>query len=88
MSTFHQDLTLAPRGKARWIILASGWLLTATGFVLLVAGVVLTTTGARLGWPCTLAGAIITIVLTLLNFVVRRAYQQSELRQIAAQDLR
>ncbi|MEA3364322.1 MAG: hypothetical protein U9Q79_01660 [Candidatus Hydrogenedentes bacterium] len=78
---------LAPRGRARAFVVAMGRLLTATGFVLLIVGVILTGTGAKLGWPCVLAGVIITVVLTPLNFVVRRAYQQAEMRRLAAHDL-
>ena len=78
---------LAPRGKARGFVIATGWLLTAAGFVLLITGVILIGTGAKLGWPFVLAGLIITIVLTPLNFVMRRVYQQAEMRRLAAQDL-
>ncbi|HOD51049.1 MAG TPA: hypothetical protein PKY01_10240 [Candidatus Hydrogenedentes bacterium] len=78
---------LAPRGKGRGLVIPSGWFFNAAGFAVLVAGVILTGTGSPLGWPCLLAGFIITAVLTPLNFVVRRAYQQAELRRLAAQDL-
>ncbi len=79
---------LAPRGLLRGLVLTAGWVFTGAGFVLLAAGVILTGIGSPLGWPCLLAGFIITLVLTPLNFVVRRAYQMAELRRLAAQDLR
>ena len=79
---------LAPRGKARGFVLASGWVLTAFGVALLAAGVVLSGTGSPLGRPCLLAGIVISAVMLLLNFVVRRAYEQAEMRRLAAQDLR
>ncbi len=79
---------LAPRGKGREFVLGSGWVLTAAGLALLAAGVVLSGTGSPLGRPCLLAGIIISAVMIPLNFVVRRAYEQAEMRRLAAQDLR
>ena len=79
--------TLAPRGKARGFVMAAGWLLTCGGIAVLAAGVILMKTGSPLGWPCLLAGIIITIVMMPLNFLVRRRYQHAEMRRLAAHDL-
>jgi hypothetical protein len=78
---------MAPRGKARGFVVVSGWLLTAFSIAMLSAGVILTGVGVRAGWPALLAGLVLTAVMLPLNFVVRRAYHQAELRRMSAQDL-
>jgi hypothetical protein len=78
---------LAQRGRARGFVVTTGWVFTAGGFVVLLAGVILMGANSPLGWPCLLTGFIITLVLTPLNFVMRRAYRQAEMRRLTAQEL-
>src|SRR5262249_34168178 len=80
---------LAPRGRAKALVLGSFWALFVTSAVLLVAGVI----ALRAGQPYAvwyglgLAGLIGVLVLGYNGPQIPRAYRQAEERRMQAQDL-
>ena len=81
---------LAPRGKARRLVLGLGWLLFGIAAVFLVLGLVALKAGQPYGvwYGLILPGVQGTVLLGLLMpLVVVRAYRQAESRRIQAEDI-
>ena len=80
---------LAPRGRARGLVLGTAWLLVACSAVLLVAGLIAWHTGQPYGiwYGLALPGVIGLVVLGGNLPTARRAYQDAEQRRMEAQDL-
>jgi len=81
---------LAPRGKAKGLLLGLYAAVIAVSVVLLGLGVVALATGQPYGvwYGLGLAGLIGAIVFGALYPVVRRRYQEAEMRRMGAADLR
>jgi hypothetical protein len=81
--------TLAPRGKAKRLVLASGWFLVAASAILLIAAVVALLAGQPYGvwYGLGLAGLIGLIVIGVNIPNVIRAYRMAEDRQMSAREL-
>jgi hypothetical protein len=80
---------LAPRGKAKWLVLGSLGVLLCCSAILLVLGITAVTSGQPYGvwYGLLLAGVIGLIVLGSLSPVAINAYRQAELRKMQSQDL-
>jgi hypothetical protein len=79
---------LAPRGKARGFVMTMWTVFLAASAGILIAGLV--ALGDRqpywVFYPLLLTGFIGTVVMSPLTFVIRRTYDQAELRKMSAQD--
>jgi hypothetical protein len=80
---------LAPRGKAKGLVLGSLGLMLVCGAVLLVLGLTALLSGQPYGvwYGLLLAGVIGLVVLGSLTPVALSAYRQAENRKIQARDL-
>jgi hypothetical protein len=80
---------LAPRGKARQLILGAGALFMVAAAILLVAAIVAYLDGQPYGiwFGLGLPGVQGVILLPMLFPLIVRRYRQAEERQMAAQDL-
>ncbi len=81
---------LAPRGKGRGIILGAFTVLLAVGAGNLAIGLYALIARQPFGiwYPLLLIGGILTVVLGALRPVVRRRYEESEMRKMEAAALR
>lgn len=81
---------LAPRGKARGLVLGLHWTCLALGVVLLAAGVTALATGQPYGvwYALLLPGALVTILMIVFLPIVRIRYQQAEHRRLEAEEFR
>lgn len=82
--------TLAPKGKARGLVVGCGWLLIAASVVFLVVAVVAYLGGQPYGiwFGLGLPGMQGVILLPALFPLVFLRYRQAEERRMTAQDLR
>ena len=80
---------LAPKGRARGLVLGFGWGLLVLGVLLLVAAVVAWALGQPYGvwYGLGLPGVIVPIVLGVNLPMVRAAYRRAEERKLSAGDL-
>lgn len=81
---------LAPRGKCRTLVLGGMALFGAIGVASLITGIVLAVMGTPYAvfYPLLLMGVILPGVLTPMYFVVRKQYQEAEVRRMEAAALR
>jgi hypothetical protein len=81
---------LAPRGKAKQLIMGSWYLLIAIGIAFLLFGVYAIISGQPRGiwYGPLLCGAIVSIVMGCLLPVIRMRYREAEQRRIDADGLR
>ena len=77
-------------GKARWLVLPLTAVLAVLGVASLVIGVVALALGQPYAvcYPLLLAGVLLPVVMGPMFFLMRWAYQQRELRKMAAMDAR
>jgi MFS family permease len=81
--------TLAPRGRARGLVLGGMWALLIASAVLLALGLIALWTGQPYGvwYGLGLAGAIGLVVIGVNMPNVYRVYRAAEERKLAARDL-
>ena len=81
---------LAPRGRAKGVILASFVVVTVAGALTLCAGIVAWSTGQprHVWYPLVLIGGIVVLVLPLQMPALRSRYRQAEMRRLEAEELR
>ncbi|MGZ8203193.1 MAG: hypothetical protein ACXWUB_08080 [Burkholderiales bacterium] len=81
--------TLAPRGKARTVMLGLHVAAIAASFALLVAAIIALATGQPYGiwYGFGLPGVLGVVVLGLLYPVIRQRYREAEARRLRAADL-
>jgi uncharacterized membrane protein len=81
--------TLAPRGKARPLVLGLGWLLFVASLVLLAAGLTALVSGQpySVWYGLGLAGLVGTLVIAPLLPIARKRYRQAEERRMQAEDV-
>ena len=81
---------LAPRGKARGLVLGLHWTLLAIGVVLLAAGITALATGQPYGvwYALLLPGGLVTILMVVFLPIVRLRYQQARQRRLEAEEFR
>jgi peptidoglycan/LPS O-acetylase OafA/YrhL len=81
--------TLAPRGKARGLVLGSLAVLLLAGVACLAAGVAALISGQPYGvwYGLLLAGVLGVVVLGSLSPLALNAYRQAEARRLEARDL-
>ena len=82
--------TLAPRGKAKTLVLGFGIGLAALGAILAGVGLYALIDGQPYGiwYPLVLAGAIVALVTGTLIPLVRKRYAEAEARVLAAEQMR
>jgi MFS family permease len=82
--------TLAPKGKAKRLVIGLGIALAATGAIVLGIGLYALLVGQPYGiwYPLTLAGGGIAIICGALVPLVRKRYSEAEARQLAAEQFR
>ena len=80
---------LAPRGKARTLVMTFHWLLTAGSALLLVAGLVAVAVRQPYGvrHALLLPGVLGAVLFRLLYPVIRRRYAEVEMRKSRVADL-
>jgi hypothetical protein len=80
---------LAPRGKARGLVLGAWWLMLAVAVAFLAAGLVAFFSGQPYGvwYGLALPGVIGLIVLGGNLPTIRRAYRAAEMRRIESKDM-
>lgn len=80
---------LASRGKARGLVLALAWAMVAFGVAALAAGIVALVRAQPydVGYPLLLLGVLSIAVPGTLIPVLRRRYEELELRRMSARDL-
>lgn len=81
--------TLAPRGKAKTLVLGAWWLFTSVAAAFLLLGVVAFFSGQPYGiwYGFGLPGLIGTLLFPALLPVVQKRYREAEERRIEAADL-
>jgi hypothetical protein len=81
---------LAPRGRAKGVILASFIGMALAGAVVLCAGAVAMLIGQprHVWYPLVLIGGIVVIVLPMQIPALRARYRQAEMRRLEAEELR
>ena len=81
---------LAPKGRARDLILGAHWTFLAIGVVALAVGLVALADGQpyHVWYVFVLPGALLTLLFSLLLPVIRMRYREAEERRIAAEDMR
>lgn len=82
--------SLAPRGKARGLVLCSGFLLLGTGVALLIAAIAALVDGQPYGiwYGLGLPGILLTVLMTMFLPMAFLRYRQAEERRMSAKDLR
>jgi MFS family permease len=82
--------TLAPKGKAKSLILGMGIAIAAAGAILAGVGLYAWIDGQPYGiwYPLLLAGSVLLIVCGALVPVVRKRYAEAEARRLAAEQFR
>ncbi len=81
---------LAPRGKAKWLVIGLMGTTAALGVISLLAAI----TAGALGqpyhvcYPLTLIGLIMATLGTVLTVVARRIYRAAEMRKLDAEQIR
>lgn len=81
---------LAPRGKARGLVLGMHIALLALGVTALMSGLVAVTLHQprHVWYPLLLTGGICSIVLGVMLPVIVRRYRQADARRLEAEELR
>jgi hypothetical protein len=81
---------LAPKGKARALVLGLGVAIAVSGAILAGVGLYAWIVGQPYGiwYPMLLSGSVVMIVCGCLVPVVRKRYAEAEARQIAAEQFR
>jgi hypothetical protein len=81
---------LAPKGKAKTLVIGLGLALAGGGAILLGVGLYALLVGQpyAIWYPLTLAGGVIAIVCAALVPVIRKRYAEAEARQLAAEQFR
>ena len=81
---------LAPRGKAKAVILTSFIVLAFVGGLLLCTGLIALTGGQprHVWYPLVLIGGIVVLVVPMQIPMLRTRYRQAELRRLEAEELR
>jgi hypothetical protein len=81
---------LAPRGRARGLMVAVHWTALSLGVLLLVAGVTALVSDQPYGvwYALLLPGAIVTVVMGCLTPVLHIVYRQAEHRRLEAEEFR
>ena len=80
---------LAPRGRAKWLVVGLAWLILASSAASLAVGVIAYGVGQPYGiwYGFGLAGLIGLVVVGVNFFTVRAAYRAAERRKLEARDL-
>jgi uncharacterized membrane protein len=81
--------TLAPRGKAKGVVLLCWWLMLSVSFVLLLVGLYALYCGQPYGvwYGMLLPGLLGIVIFGLLLPVILKRYREAEQRKLTAQDL-
>ena len=82
--------SLAPRGKARTLIVGLGWVILAVGVGALGLGLVALVAGQPYGiwYAPLLSGFVVTIVTGILLPMVYLRYRQADLRKLQGEEFR
>jgi hypothetical protein len=81
---------LAPRGKAKLLVLGMGMAIAIVGAILAGVGIYAWMDGQPYGvwYPLTLGGGVLTIVCGALLPVIRKRYFEADARRLAAEQFR
>jgi hypothetical protein len=82
--------SLAPRGKAKTLIVGIGWFILAVGVGALGLGLVALAAGQPFGiwYTPLLAGLVVTLVNGILLRIVYSRYREADLRKLQAEEFR
>lgn len=81
---------LAPRGRARGLVLGGFKAIMALGAVVLIGGVVAVAMGQpyHVYYPLLLMGVLLSVVSPVVYVQIRGRYRQAEIRKLEAEELR